>query len=43
MSYADDDTPDVCSENVDVALENLSRKSRKVEKVGKEVGKVLFE
>ena len=43
MSYADDNTPDVCSENVDVALENLSRKSRKVEKVGKEVGKVLFE
>ena len=32
MSYADDNTPYVCSENVDVTLEKL-----------KEVGKVLFE
>ena len=32
MSYADDNTPYVCSENVDVTLEKLE-----------EVGKVLFE
>ena len=32
MSYADDNTPYVCSENVDVTLQKL-----------KEVGKVLFE
>ena len=32
MSYADDNTPYVCSENVDVALEKLE-----------EVGKILFE
>ena len=32
MSYADDNTPHVCSENVDVTLEKL-----------REVGKVLFE
>ena len=32
MSYADDNTPHVCSENIDVTLEKLE-----------EVGKVLFE
>ena len=32
MSYADDNTPYVCSENVDVPLEKLE-----------EVGQVLFE
>ena len=32
MSYADDNTPNVCSENIDVTLEKIE-----------EVGKVLFE